>query len=196
MDVGDPAYAIFTQEEIRLLKASDDQLREQISEPSFDLKAMGARLRPAFKSGEKWAIVIHTHLYLDHILTLTLVEAFVKPKALQVDRLSFSQKVAFLDALGLLPNDLKQPVLALNKLRNQIAHKIEFEISTEDEQKLLSGLSNEIKSAMSIDEKENKFNTIMRELITFTEIERQKQAFSRLKRQQLQLKIRLELAKP
>jgi hypothetical protein len=198
-----PEYSVLTTEELILVNKSDAELSEQVGTVSFDLKIMASRLNSAFKSGEKWAIIIHTHLYLDHILTLTLVEAMVRPKSLQVDRLSFVQKVAFLDALGLLSEALKPPVLAVNKLRNKVAHHIDVDITSDDELHLFSTVSKEVKSEVSINEGINPFNQLMRGLIALAEGARQNHAFHRIKRRQHSIgakvvseKIRIALGDP
>jgi hypothetical protein len=175
-----PEYAVLTQDEIRLLKESDAELQDQAAVLSFDVNVMKSRLGAALKSGENWAVIIHTHLYLDHILTQTLVGALMKPKALQVDRLSFSQKVAFLDALGLLSDELKPTVLAINKVRNKIAHEIDFNISAEDQNRLFSTVSSETKGSFGFNKEDNSFSMLTRVAIGLAETERANNVLNRL----------------
>jgi hypothetical protein len=189
--VDGPADAVLTQEEIRLLKESDDDLQDQAAVLSFDVNVMKSRLGAALKSGENWAIIIHTHLYLDHILTQTLVEALTKPKALQVDRLSFSQKVAFLDALGLLSDELKPMVLAINKMRNKIVHEIDFNISSENENKLFNTVSNESRASFHFSKEDNNFSMLTRVAIALAEAERAKNVLHRLRQRQASIKFKL-----
>ena len=115
----------------------------------------------------------------------------MRPKALQVDRLSFSQKVAFLDALGLLPKELKPPVLAVNKLRNKVAHQIDVDITAEDQRHLLSTVSKEVKSELLLNEGINPFNQLMSGLIALAEGARQNHAFHQIKRRQHSIRAKV-----
>jgi hypothetical protein len=186
-----PEYAVLTQDEIRLLKESDAELQDQAAVLSFDVNVMKSRLGAALKSGENWAVIIHTHLYLDHILTQTLVGALMKPKALQVDRLSFSQKVAFLDALGLLSDELKPTVLAINKVRNKIAHEIDFNISAEDQNRLFSTVSSEAKGSFGFNKEDNSFSMLTRVAIGLAETERANNVLNRLQQRQASIRFKL-----
>jgi hypothetical protein len=184
-------YAVLTQEEIRLLKESDAELQDQAAVLSFDVNVMKSRLGSALQSGENWAVIIHTHLYLDHILTQTLVEALIKPKALQVDRLSFSHKVAFLDALGLLSDELKPTVLAINKIRNNIAHEIDFNISTEAQNRLFYTVSSETKASFGFNKEDNSFIMLTRVAIGLAEAERENNVLRRLHQRQASIRFKL-----
>jgi hypothetical protein len=184
-------YAILTHEEIRLLEESDVELQDQAVVLSFDVNVMRSRLGAALKSGENWAVIVHTHLYLDHILTQILIGALMKPKALQVDRLSFSQKVAFLDALGLLSDELKRTVLAINKVRNKIAHEIDFNISAEDQNRLRYTVSSEAKASFGFNKEDNSFGMLTRVAIGLAETERANNVLNRLQQRQASIRFKL-----
>lgn len=132
-----------------LLAATEDELRALSSIRSFDED----RLREHLK-GDQFQQVLHGHLYFDHVLTALLTEEFKNPKAVDLTRTSFAQKLSLVDALGLLPHDLVPGIAALNRLRNRLAHNLNATIGESELTKLRTALP----SALQKEVREAKHN--------------------------------------
>lgn len=81
---------------------------------------------------------MQAHLYLDHILNDLISEELKNPNALGIDRMSFSQKLQLVDAMGLLGNATIAAIRHLNKVRNDIAHKFDFQLTDKEVKKIIS----------------------------------------------------------
>jgi hypothetical protein len=86
-------------------------------------------------------IAIRGHLYIEGELTKLLNEAFPKPEAIDLTRVSFPLKVDLAVAIGVLRPDEKPPYMTLNKLRNRLAHNLDAEVVKSDEMDLYNALS-------------------------------------------------------
>lgn len=112
-----------TAAEEHLRKSTDHELRKQAAVISFDADRMVARV-----NGDAWQSILQAHLYLDHIITLILSESLKNPKALKLERVSFSQKIDLIVASDLVSPDIIGIIRAINKVRNQIAHDVDFDV--------------------------------------------------------------------
>lgn len=119
-----------TPEELELLRTAEKELEKRARVKSFDYDRFCKRTG----SGERWQVLLQTHLYFDHVITLTLTEGLVRPDEIDVRRMSFAQKLQLISALGLLRSEFVAPVAMVNDLRNKIAHNMSFEISDKNEQ--------------------------------------------------------------
>jgi hypothetical protein len=124
-DHDQPPRSSLTAEDLELLATADEELKKRTSKFSFDIDRFTSRIW----TGERWQQLLQAHLYYDHVITQIFVEALPKPDALNVSRMSFSQKLQFISALGLLPAPLVSPIDSVNNLRNKIAHDLSFELS-------------------------------------------------------------------
>jgi hypothetical protein len=113
-----------SDEDIAFISQTDAELRKSVATLSFDRQKMADRV-----SGDPWALVVQSHLYHDHILTLTLSENLANPRSLKLDRISFAQKMDLADALALVPQALTVFWKKLNKVRNSIAHELDYDVT-------------------------------------------------------------------
>ena len=134
-----------TNVEQKLLNTSDEEITKRNQVFSFDIDILNKRLE-ASDSGQK---ILQAHLYLDHCLSRLLHEALANPQALQLDRMSFSQKMQLSDAMGLLPNDLIAVVGIVNKFRNKIAHKLDYEFEESYVKQIKSSIPKSIRNILS-----------------------------------------------
>ena len=89
---------------------------------SFDLRLFHRRI----DNGDDWQKTIQGHLFLDHELTKTLEEGLAHPERISLDRMSFSSKLDFCSAMGLVEPKLEAMIRRINKLRNNISHDLQF----------------------------------------------------------------------
>ncbi|WP_315766909.1 MULTISPECIES: hypothetical protein [unclassified Bradyrhizobium] len=57
------------------------------------------------------------------------MDALPDPDSINVRRIGFAQKLQFVSAMALLPEELIAPIEFINGLRNKIAHVLDFEIA-------------------------------------------------------------------
>lgn len=181
-----------TNEQRALLGKTREQLEQETSQFSFDIDAFSA----LFKQGEDWHHVIQAHLYLDHTITAITSEALVRPDAIRLSRMGFAQKLELVEAMALLPTDLIGSVAAINRLRNQIAHQLNFKISSASLLNFKNSIPKHIREAAQDndgrDEKSD-FIQLLKSLVYMVDIIRQRHAFSRLVAQQSSIGLALSL---
>jgi hypothetical protein len=68
--------------------------------------------------------VIQAHVRIESMLIELLRRELPQPEALDLERISFAQASRLCVATGVLRTELLGPLLCLNKIRNQLAHKL------------------------------------------------------------------------
>lgn len=85
------------------------------------------------------SMIVTSHLYVEYWLEWLLRHSIPRPeKLLGSVNLTFAEKLAVAESLGLLRNNLAEATRRLNKIRNHIAHNLEYQIPQEDIQLLAS----------------------------------------------------------
>src|SRR6266851_4917901 len=145
---------------------------------SFDTDAFGKHID---EGGGILNIVIRAHLYLEHVLITLLRETFQHPDAIDLRRLSFPTKLDLCIALGLVSNELRQPISKINEMRNQVAHKLDFELTGEAKNALWLSipmfLRRELLAWLKSGDGETdkvEFNSMFRVLVFWLDVWRQK----------------------
>jgi hypothetical protein len=87
------------------------------------------------------SLVIRGHIYIESALIKLMEQGVPRPEAIDFARLNFPTKINLAVALGLLSEEEKPGYLALNKLRNKLAHDVEIEVGSDDEDALLRALN-------------------------------------------------------
>jgi len=184
-----------TAEDLELLATPTEELEKRTHVFSFDRDRFEERIA----SGENWQQLLQAHLYYDHVITQLLTEALVNPDAVNVVRMSFSQKLQFLSALGLLGPDIVSPIEFINGLRNKIAHDLNFEISDNDVRNFANCIPTHLRDiASSEDDREPgplRFNELLRIVLFQIEVFRQQHAMRRLTEQKGLIRLRTVLEK-
>lgn len=111
-------------DELKLLATSTADLEKRAYVSSFDEEDFRNRL-----NGDRWQQIIQAHLYLDHVLTLTISETLINPDAIRLKQMGFAQKLELARALGLVSEPVAQAAAKVNGLRNRIAHDLAYEIA-------------------------------------------------------------------
>lgn len=100
-------------------------------------------------------LFIKCHLILENFLDGLLGTLIVEPSAWKISRETFSRKVSMCLALGLLSDSDGQSLRAVNGLRNKMAHDLEFSITRNQLEQLVSSLAPPIRSvyqALAVDD--------------------------------------------
>lgn len=160
-----------------LRAASEEELIKLTHVQSFDKDRLSQHLK-----GDDYQQVLHGHLYFDHVLTALLTEEFKNPKAVDLIRTSFAQKLSLVDALGLIPHNLVPAVTALNRLRNRLAHNLDATIGEPEIEKLRNALPPWLrKEVLRSDQSAGPLKVTLVHLLFVTEKSRQMNAHRRLK---------------
>lgn len=86
-------------------------------------------------------MVVKAHLYIESALS-KLIETYLEnPKALDLGRMPFSQKVQLGISLGLIQGGERKALVDLNRIRNRFVHDLEAELDEDDASGLLAELS-------------------------------------------------------
>lgn len=78
------------------------------------------------------ALILKAHLWLESCLNHALEVAFHDPSRLKLERESFARKIGLAGSLHAIPPGAETFLTALNKLRNSIAHQLEYEVGPDD----------------------------------------------------------------
>jgi hypothetical protein len=142
-------------------------------------------------------VVIRAHLYLEHVLIKSLEDAFAVPDAMDLRRLNFPSKLDLCIALGLLPSAWRPAAAKINEMRNQVAHKIDFQFGGETKRELWSTLPDFLQEAIlgdahliPSDAHQLTYAQIFRGFIVWLDIVRQKSNVNRIDTKFAQLHLR------
>tara|TARA_B100002003_G_C14037265_1_gene499833 strand:+ start:329 stop:928 length:600 start_codon:yes stop_codon:yes gene_type:complete len=158
----------------------DEALWKESCEFSFDIRKLQSRLRNA----EGWQQIIQAHLYLDHVISQMLTEALLRPQEIDADRMSFDAKLRLVRAMGLVPDELAGAPRKINKLRNRLAHDLDYELDQKLITELRSVIPIQLKQAAAETAQKDPADLNLFELLQVTiiqlEIFRQKAKYERL----------------
>jgi hypothetical protein len=96
--------------------------------------------RVDLRGDESLQFVIRAHLRAEQLLFAMLAEGLKNPSIIDLDRLSFSTKARLAVAMGLMGQDVLPPLIALNALRNNFAHKVDYQFADTDKADLLNAM--------------------------------------------------------
>lgn len=180
-------------EDRKLDEISHEDLEGQTNVFSFDVDVFDKRL----SLGEHWHKLLQAHLYFDHIVTLMLREALKEPGAIRLGRMSFVQKLELACAMGLLTKEIAAAIDFVNRIRNKIAHQLDYEVSEKDVLDLKNCTPTYVREALR-DWVEAKGRTldlghILKALVIQTEIFRQRNEYGRLVEKKAQIRLQVVL---
>jgi len=121
-------------EKIKIIKEQRDSLERDIDKFFEDTE------------GENdFVVVLRAHLYIEHEIGKLLRLGLVEPKLVFNDRFMFANKLTWAVAIGMLPKDAMSPYVALNKIRNKYAHKLDAKLTEKDFNDMISGFNDDIR---------------------------------------------------
>jgi hypothetical protein len=97
---------------------------------TLDSDKMITLLREAYKEENLIQMILYAHLIIEHGITQKIAEKLERPEILDNEkygRWTFHEKVSLYVGLINPPKDQEDLLFAYNKLRNQIAHRLEDE---------------------------------------------------------------------
>lgn len=117
-----------SQEELTLLSTSDKDIRGESEVFIFNREQFENRI----SSGDRWQQLIVGILYLEHVFDLLLKEALPNPDEIAFGRIGFAQRIDLTRAMGLIDKELSVAIKYASKLRNRVAHDLNFEIGEQE----------------------------------------------------------------
>lgn len=135
-------------DEFVIATLSDDEIRFNTYQYSFDAKQAAARLR----GGGNWQRIIQSHLFFDHIINQLLIEELTNPGQINLDRMTLSAKVDLVSSLGLIDDSTKGFLRTINGIRNKIAHNLSYKVQRLDINRIVEFSPNDAKTLMRITE--------------------------------------------
>jgi hypothetical protein len=92
------------------------------------------------RGDESLQLVIRAHLHAEQLLFAMLTEGLKNPSIIDLDRLPFSTKARLAVAMGLMEQEALAPLVGLNALRNNFAHKVDYKFADKDKADLLNAM--------------------------------------------------------
>ncbi len=86
-------------------------------------------------------VLLRGHLWLENAVIDLITAELHNPRPLNVDRMTFANKVNLVEALGLVGQNDADTLRELNKIRNRLAHDLHGEPTLDDLSRLEGGLS-------------------------------------------------------
>ncbi len=94
------------------------------------------------RTDDNLQLVIRAHLHTETLLYAMLTERLHNADAIDLDRLNFLTKARLAITMGLFEPDVLSALTALNTLRNNFAHKFNYQFTDQDKQDLLNAIPN------------------------------------------------------
>jgi hypothetical protein len=97
------------------------------SRPDIPVQAtmdVGLFTEQIWNGDSRFEVFLRGHLWIEHFLDRFLIADLVRPEALDLERFSWSRKLALCDALGLLSPWEVAAFGEMNRIRNKLAHDL------------------------------------------------------------------------
>lgn len=96
--------------------------------------------------GNPLEVVLRSHLYFENALENALRSILERPDIILNERFTFSNKLALVHSLGIIPDDFNSVIKYFNKnIRNRFAHDLKFEIKDEHVDQLINRFNKKVK---------------------------------------------------
>ncbi len=112
-----------------------------------DDSILDVKFRQALQQDDELGCVVRAHLHIEHLVDKLLQHHFPRAEALEKMNLEYSAKVTLLEAFDYNPF-VTTPLLAIGKLRNDFAHKLEFVLSADRMDALYNSFEQDGKAAV------------------------------------------------
>ena len=174
----------FPFRKLNLLDLSDEEIDLVACIPCFDIDAAAEK----FRSLDDWSLVLHAHLYMDHILYRMLHDEAADGDALDEMQLSFDTKLKLCRSFGLMGNEDLPAFRKFNSLRNKLSHTLFNDFSDRNFEDIINCSSEKIKNNVSHVESQQpnyrstKFLSLCGVLVMHLETQRQNNMLIRLRK--------------
>ncbi len=164
---------------INPIDMSDEEITAAAQYYSFDVRKIRRRL----EDGDLVQQILYAHLVADHVMGRAIAEDLAQPDELEMDRMAFATKVSLASALAVILPEEKGVLRRLNKVRNDVAHNLNFEIPTLLAAELFDLSSTEVKKATGTESRiDCQLSTILFQNVVYADKFRQARLIGRLRR--------------
>jgi hypothetical protein len=182
-----------SEDDLALLATSDTEIVKNSQVFCFDINHLEMRI----SHGDRWQQLIQAHLYFEHVLEQILREALPNPEEISLSRMGFGGRLDLARAMGLIPAEIGVAVKTVSKLRNKVAHDLNFSISNRDVLNVRSNIPKYIKKVIQKEgdsvAKDTEFWEYLNVLILKLEVIRQDHAAKRLLARKGEIRLRTVL---
>ena len=149
---------------------------------SFD----GPKFELDLRSGDSITMLIRAHLYLEHVLIQTLLDAFEHPNEMQLRNINFPAKLNLGIAMGIIGQEWRQPVTLVNQIRNKVAHRLDYQFTEVEKLEIFESLPDWAKKIVTSDAKTEDVNAmewwhLLASVVAILDLLRQRVAVNRVK---------------
>lgn len=134
-----------TEERKNRIKTFHENNEQQLIDITTNFEAQYNKFMLDTESESILQIILRAHLYIEYELTEILNQILKHPDELGTN-LSFNQKLKLLLALDAIPLELKEPLKYMNTLRNNFAHKLDYQFNENIYNNFYDILSGKLKS--------------------------------------------------
>ncbi|MDI6027834.1 hypothetical protein QBK99_16725 [Corticibacterium sp. UT-5YL-CI-8] len=92
--------------------------------------------------GKDWVKLIVAHIYLDHIVTQTLIDHLPNHDVYLKGHRAFYDKLALCQALGYFVDEIAPVLNSINSNRNKFAHQLIFNVSDKQKKEMFRTFTN------------------------------------------------------
>ena len=186
---------VISDDDLKLLATPDSEIIKACQDFCFDYEKFTTRI----ETGERWHQLMQCHLHFEHVIDHMLREALPFPDEISFGRMGFRQRLDLVRALDLLPISLVSPIKRITKMRNDVAHKLDFEIVDQAVEDLKNSIPVKLRDAILADEKRSlpqiEFFELLSVVLVQTEIIRQSQAARRILAKKGEIRLKTVLQK-
>ncbi|WP_438987725.1 hypothetical protein [Marivivens donghaensis] len=184
-----------TEEDLSLLSTSDEEIKKQNQEWSFDCD----KFRAAIKTGERWHQLVQSQIYLEHIVAQILRDAIPFPDEISFSRMPFGPRLDLARALDLIPSDITVAARLISKMRNRVAHNLSFEITDHQVKDLENCIPSDLKKIIKEDNERPvgplQFSELLEVIVLVADIHRQSRLANMLLSRKAEIRLRTTLDK-
>lgn len=84
------------------------------------------------KNGDDWQRLIQAHIYLEYVASKILTAELPNSDEINLSRMGFSARLNLISALGVVPIEFISTIRSVSRMRNKVAHELNFEISEQE----------------------------------------------------------------
>lgn len=117
----------------------------------IELKNLRLEFLQDVKHEEILIVMLRAHLYIEQELIAIIEKCLVNSKVMDVERLTFIQKLNLVYALGILDKSVHRAIAKFNNIRNGFAHTLNFQVDDLAVDSIISCLSRDKKNDMEFD---------------------------------------------
>lgn len=120
-------------------KEMDAEFIERLSKIATEVEERVEKFNKDIDDQNIMYVLVKAHLYIEYELELILIEYVERPEYLKIPKMTFAQKENLVFALGIVPDSEKKSLNNFNKIRNKLAHNLDYKFNEEILEKNIIG---------------------------------------------------------